>query len=160
VDPLGLAACYVLFRDYPVQYAEGQTSTWLGGHAGILTYDENGVTRYYEFGRYSPRDQRIIGARRPQDDGNVRKQAIPNLTMGKDGRPSAASTQNLREALSVRAGQGTETELQCDEDADENLIEDFVRTFANDRSRDPYSWNPLFPNHCRSFAGDALESGQ
>jgi len=160
VDPLGLAACYVLFRDYPVQYAEGQTSTWLGGHAGILTYDENGVTRYYEFGRYSPRDQRIIGARSPQDDGNVRKQAIPNLTMGKDGRPSAASTQNLREALSVRAGQGTETELQCDEDADENLIEDFVRTFANDRSRDPYSWNPLFPNHCRSFAGDALESGQ
>lgn len=34
IDPEGLAACTVLFPDYPIEYAEGKTSTWLGGHGG------------------------------------------------------------------------------------------------------------------------------
>jgi RHS repeat-associated protein len=160
VDSLGLAACYVLFPDYPIQYAEGRRSTWLGGHAGILTYDDNGFTRYYEFGRYGPHESGIIGARRPADEGNVKNRAVPNLAIGKDGRATASSLQNLRDALSRTAGQGTPTELECDEEADESLVEEFVLTTANNPARDPYSWNPLSPNHCRSFAEDALEAGQ
>ena len=34
IDPEGLAACMVLFPDYPIEYAEGKTSTWLGGTVG------------------------------------------------------------------------------------------------------------------------------
>jgi RHS repeat-associated protein len=33
IDPEGLAACTVLFPNYPIEYAQGRTSTWLGGHA-------------------------------------------------------------------------------------------------------------------------------
>ena len=43
IDSLGLQqACVVNFPDYPVEYAEGKTSTWLGGHSGVLTYDTSG----------------------------------------------------------------------------------------------------------------------
>ncbi|HIE5942669.1 RHS repeat-associated core domain-containing protein [Burkholderia cepacia] len=51
VDLIGLAACNVLFPDYPIEYANGKSSTWLGGHGGVLTYSSAGVTWYYECGR-------------------------------------------------------------------------------------------------------------
>jgi RHS repeat-associated protein len=74
IDSLGLQqACVVNFPDYPVEYAEGKTSTWLGGHSGVLTYDTSGKTQYFEYGRYNPNAKGIMGSKLPQDDGNVRK---------------------------------------------------------------------------------------
>lgn len=38
-DSMGLEGCLVNFTDCPIEYATGKTSTWLGGHSGILAYD-------------------------------------------------------------------------------------------------------------------------
>jgi len=69
-DPLGLTGCIVNFPDYPVEYSPGKTSTWLGGHSGILTYDSKGATSYYEYGRYSA-SKSTVGVALPQNEGNV-----------------------------------------------------------------------------------------
>lgn len=70
IDSLGLQQAYVVnFPDYPVEYAEGKTSTWLGGHSGVLTYDTSVKTQYFEYGIYIPNAKGIIGSKLPQDDG-------------------------------------------------------------------------------------------
>lgn len=162
IDPHGLAGCYVLFPDYPIEYQPGRTSTWLGGHAGVLGWDSSGSTRYYEFGRYGSAGQwgRFIGPQGPGSEGNIRRLTIPDLEIGPDGNPTAESWQNLLDALSQRAGRNTDTDLDCDEDANENDIYDFIDRFANNPERPNYSWYPWSANHCRTFASDAFGAGQ
>ncbi|WP_240202739.1 hypothetical protein [Burkholderia sp. LMG 13014] len=92
IDPVGLAACGVLFPDYPVEYTNGQTSTWLGGHAGILLYNSTGVTQYCEYGRYNPNSPGTIAAKLPADSGNVRRASVPNLSLDADGQPTSKVT--------------------------------------------------------------------
>ncbi|WP_249279164.1 RHS repeat-associated core domain-containing protein [Bordetella genomosp. 5] len=160
IDPEGLAACTVLFPDYPIDTGFGFSSTNLGGHGGVLGYDSSGVTRYYEYGRYKPADERIIGARLAEGVGNVRRVLIPNLVIGRDGQPTARSMEALREELSARAGKGTEAQLTCDPDADENAVYEHAERFANDQNRPGYSWKPWSANHCRTFARDAFNAGR
>ncbi len=160
IDPEGLGACTVLFPDYPIEYAEGRTSTWLGGHGGVVTYDDKGVTQYDEYGRYKPSLPGIIGAQLPADDGNVRQVKVPNLKIRKDGQPTQASLDALSRALSEKAGHGTKAELSCDKNADEKKVSEYVQSIANDRNRRKYSWNPLSPNQCRTFSNRALDAGK
>lgn len=163
IDPYGLDACYVLFPDYPITYnSSGDTSTWLGGHAGVLGYDDQGRTRYYEYGRYSRGGEwgRLIGERFSSSAGNVRRVKMPDLEMGDDGKPTPESLERLKEALSDRAGKDTDVELSCDADADENKVYDYIEDLADDANRTPYRWNPFRPNHCRSVAEDAFNAGR
>ncbi|WP_369952307.1 RHS repeat-associated core domain-containing protein [Ralstonia syzygii] len=160
IDPEGLGACTVLFPDYPIEYVEGKTSTWLGGHGGVVTYDDTGGTQYHEYGRYKPSLPGIIGARLPKDDGNVRQVTVPNLKIGKDGQPTQASLDALSRSLSEKAGHGTKTELSCDKSADEKKVNDYVQSIANDSNRRKYSWNPFSPNQCRTFSHRALDTGK
>lgn len=78
VDPDGLAACSVLFPDYPIDTGFGFSSTSLGGHGGTLTYSESGAIRYYEYGRYLPSNKNVIGEKFPESEGNVRRVSVPN----------------------------------------------------------------------------------
>ncbi|MDO3624126.1 RHS repeat domain-containing protein [Ralstonia pseudosolanacearum] len=160
IDPEGLGACTVLFPDYPIEYAEGKTSTWLGGHGGVVTYDDKGVTQYNEYGRYKPNLPGVIGARLPADDGNVRQVKVPNLKIGKDRQPTQASLDALSRVLSEKAGHGTKTELSCDKNADEKKVNEYVQSIANDSNRRKYSWNPFSPNQCRTFSHRALDAGK
>ncbi len=160
IDPEGLAACTVLFPDYPIEYTEGKTSTWLGGHGGVVTYDSRGVTQYYEYGRYSPNSPGVIGARLPADDGNVRRVSVPNLKIGNDGQPTQASLDALSTALSQKAGHGTKTELSCNKNADEKKVNAYAQSVADDSNRQKYSWNPFSPNQCRTFSHRALDAGK
>lgn len=150
----------MLFPDYPVEYAPGRTSTLLGGHAGVVGYNETGQTQYYEYGRYSPNSPSVIGKRRPSDDGNIRRVAIPDLEIGKDGLPTPKSMEALKKALSKKSGKGTPAKLTCDQDADENKVYDEINNQANDPKRQPYSWTPWNANHCRTFANDAYNAGR
>ncbi len=161
-DPYGLDACYALFPDYPITYSPGRSSTLLGGHAGVLGYDEQGRTRYYEYGRYGSAGLygRLLGELYASSDGNVRRVFVPDLEIGEDGQPTPESLQKLIEALSERAGKNTEVELSCDADADENKVYDYIEGLANDADRPPYRWNPFNPNHCRSVARDAFNAGR
>jgi hypothetical protein len=158
VDPFGLGACYVFFPNFPITYAPGRTSTWLGGHAGVLGYDnESGVTRYYQYGRYSPNSGGIVGKRLPGKKGNVKRITVLNLIITPDGYITRESFNRLREALSRDACKRTETQLTCFSFLDEEKVYDYINSIANDPERRAYSWYPWpFSNHCRSFAKDAL----
>ncbi|MGO2258341.1 MAG: RHS repeat-associated core domain-containing protein [Hafnia alvei] len=150
-DPLGLAVCKALFPDYPIEDSPGKTSAWLGGHGGVLGYDNKGVTRYYEYGRYAPSTKGIIGSTLPCDDGNVRKVTIPNLTIGSDGNPTKESWNKLKKSLSAAAEHNTPVELTCSQTADQQAAYDYAVSVANNKERDKYDWNPFSSNQCRTF---------
>jgi len=161
VDPAGLAACTVLFPDYPIDTGFGFTSTSIGGHGGVLSYDDQGSTRYYEFGRYSPSNQYVTGDKRPDSEGNVRRVPIPDLVIDpKTGQPTPASLEALRKALSERAGHKTKANLTCDKDTDEKKVNKYAEDFANNKDRPPYSWKPWSSNQCRDFANRAFGAGK
>ena len=161
IDPAGLAACAVLFPDYPIDTGFGFTSTSLGGHGGVVSYDAQGSTRYYEYGRYTPTNQYAIGDKRPDIEGNVRRIPVPDLMIDpKTGRPTRASLDALRKALSERAGHNTKAELTCDKDADEKEVNKYAEDFAKNTNRPPYSWKPWSSNQCRDFANRAFGAGK
>lgn len=100
IDPLGLAGCRVSYPGYPITIPGTSTRVPLT-HAGILSYDSKGRTRYYEYGRYD------------SDFGNVRRQPVPDLTIGPDGQPTADSWEKLQDALNkIGHGTGTKTSLR------------------------------------------------
>lgn len=101
VDPRGLQVCYVAFPDMPIQTDTwvGET-TWIGGHAGVLDYNNKGITRYYEYGRHSPNVPGLIA--RKGDNGNIRKVGMPNLVMGEDGKPTEDSMKKLQAELAKK----------------------------------------------------------
>lgn len=158
VDPEGLAGCKVLFPNMPIDTGMGFTSTSLGGHGGILTYDSKGATRYYEYGRY-PTSQ-AVGSGLSSDEGNVRRLSVPNLQLDKYGQPTAESMEELKKFLEQKAGKGTDAELTCDANADEKKILEYVDKISKDSKRPKYNWNPLNSNQCRDFATRAYNSGR
>jgi RHS repeat-associated protein len=161
VDPLGLAACLVNFPDYPIDTGFGFSSTNLGGHGGVLSYDSQGSTNYYEYGRYLPSNQYVIGDKRPELDGNVRRVPVPDLVIDpKTGQPTSASLEALRKALSDRAGHKTQPKLTCDQSADETKVNKWAEDFAKSSSRPKYSWKPWSSNQCRDFASRAYGAGR
>lgn len=160
IDPEGLATCLVLFPDYPIEYADGMTSTWLGGHGGVLGYDSAGLTQYYEYGRYSPNSPGVIDAQLPADDGNVRRMGVPHLVIGKDGQPTPQSMEVLRNALAKKSGKNTRAELTCDANVDEKKVYEYAMSVANNQSRPKYNWKPWSSNQCRTFAKGALSTGR
>ncbi|MFA9950087.1 RHS repeat-associated core domain-containing protein [Dentiradicibacter hellwigii] len=156
IDPWGLEVCYVHFPDYPITYTEGKTNTLLGGHAGVLGIGLTGKTRYYEYGRYSSGN--LIGQKLPSSQGNIRRISMPDLII-KDGNPTQKSMDRLTAALSKRAGAGTKVTLTCNSNSNEQNVYEYIENIANNLERKPYSWNPFSPNHCRSFAKDAVSAG-
>ncbi|MEJ5124416.1 RHS repeat-associated core domain-containing protein, partial [Comamonas sp. MYb21] len=160
-DPLGLAGCIVNFPDYPIDTGYGFSLNFVGGHSGVLSYDASGATRYYEFGRYNPNNPFVVGHKRPEGEGNVRRISVPDLVMDPETRePTAASLEKLEGALSERAGKKTKTRLTCDNNADEEKINNYANDLANDQNRPPYSLKIWSSNQCRDFASRALDAGK
>jgi RHS repeat-associated protein len=161
IDPLGLAACLVNFPDYPIDTGFGFSSSSLGGHGGVVSYNDQGSTRYYDYGRFAPANQYVVGDKRPESEGNVRRVPVPDLVIDpKTGQPTPASLEALRKALSDRAGHKTRTDLTCDKNADETKVNKYAEDFANNRSRPSYSWQPWASNQCRDFANRAYGAGR
>ena len=158
IDPEGLAACLVMFPDMPIDTGLGFTSTSLGGHGGVLTYDTKGVTQYHEYGRYPSSQATGVGL--PSDEGNIRRISVPNLRIGNDGKPTPESLNALRKSLEKKAGKGTDANLTCDANADENKIRDYIKKLAEDANRRKYSWKPWNSNQCRDFANRAFNTGR
>ncbi|WP_298214580.1 hypothetical protein [Acidovorax sp.] len=123
IDPFGLAGCFVNFPDFPITVpGTSWQTTMTPGHAGALGYDSaTGATRYYEYGRYD------------FDLGNVRRQSVPDLKIGKDGQPTPESMKALQEALSRNAGKGTRAELTCEKDIDEKKMHEYAEKLVGAR---------------------------
>ena len=118
------------------------------GHAAVVAVDEStGTTRYYEYGRYD------------SDFGNVRRRIIPDVVFC-DGKPTEESLNELYDWLSENLGKGTPVVATYYDDADFQSIIDFAEDRMNDPGRRAYSWNPLKPNQCRSFAKEAINAAR
>ncbi len=143
-DPSGLDGIYIHYDGYPITTPWGEMPL---GHAAVVAVDpETGSTRYYEYGRYDG------------DFGNVRRRTIPDVEIGCDGKPTPESLENLYGYLSEHYGKGAHVSANYTALADYQKIIDFAEDRMNDPNRSPYSWNPLCPNHCKSFAMEALNA--
>ncbi len=76
------------------------------------------------------------------------------------GSPTDKSLQNLYNYISKNYGQNTPVKGTYYDDADYQKVADFAVNRMNDPNRAPYSWNPLSPNTCKTFASDAVDAGR
>ncbi len=139
-------------------FVYGECASGDNSHAGVLLIDEKtGATKYYEYGRYSPNLKGIVGAKLPQDDGNVRKVLVPNVKVGKDGKPNPESLKKVYEFLSKEVGHGAEVEPDYQEGADEDRAEKEIMKVANDFNRAKYK---LLSNNCKHFCNDIVNDSK
>lgn len=120
------------------------------GHAGVmLIRGRDGMTKYYEYGRYDPASL-----------GRVRRVAIPNVRMNAEGRPTRASLAASLDAISRRSGQNGRISgayVEIDGGYQKMLDEAQKRERLNtDAGREPYG---LLSNSCLHFAAGVVEAG-
>lgn len=90
------SALLIVYPDYPVNTDTFYGYTTLVGHAGVLLIKSDGLTKYYEFGRYDP-----------EKNGLVRNISIPNASIDSNGKPTKSSLKPILSGLSTKAGKGT-----------------------------------------------------
>lgn len=88
-------ALLIVYPDYPVDTDSFYGYTTLVGHAGVLLIKSNGLTKYYEFGRYDP----------PVNNGLVRNKSVSNAEFGSDGKPTPLSLKTILSELSRKSGE-------------------------------------------------------
>lgn len=89
-------ALLITYPDYPVNTDTFYGYTSMVGHAGVLLIKQNGLTKYYEFGRYDP-----------AMNGEVRNQTVPDAEIASDGKPTSSSLKKILSILSTKSGKGT-----------------------------------------------------
>lgn len=147
IDPDGRDAIPVVFPDYKITTPIGKIGGL--GHAGIILIDnKTGHTRYFEYGRY---DKANLGI--------VRTRQVPNVTIGKNGSPTADSLKKLLNAVSRVAGDGGRVEGTYVKNDNYKEMLQYATSKMNqnsDPSREKYS---LTSNNCTTFCKTTLESG-
>lgn len=151
-------ALLISFPDYKVD-----TETFLGkvgglGHAGVLLIREDGLTRYYEYGRYLTKD----GTK-----GRVREEPVPPVIIGEDGRATPASLEKALARISAKSGQGGRIEAAYFQNVDyaamqahaqrrlEESNPELKKRYRKDRA--PYD---LQNNNCATFAEEVITRDQ
>ena len=144
-DPDGADAVAVVFPDYRIQTPMGKVGGL--GHAGVLLIDnKSGATKYYEYGRYN------------NGEGAVRSRPVPDVVMGKNGRPTDASLRRTLEAVSQKSGQGGTVQGAYVPGADFRRLDTFAKEQmkAADNKETSYS---LSGNNCGTFMQETIEAG-
>ncbi|HMC56646.1 MAG TPA: RHS repeat-associated core domain-containing protein [Gemmatimonadaceae bacterium] len=142
-DPFGLDAIYVRYNLYPINVGGAHIPLW---HSAVIAVDKNGHTRYYEYGRYDS-----------EHKGEVRRRSVPDLVMGKDGKPTQESLNRLYDYVSKNYGHGKGVHAEYDAEADYQSVVDFAEQRKNDPNRKDYN---LLTNSCTTFAHDAVDAGK
>ena len=156
VDPDGRDAIGIVFKGYEVNTGFGFTLPL--GHAGVVLIDnKTGVTKYYDYGRYNPNNQFVIGEKLPDKQGNIRNIPISNAVMGKDGKPTPDSLKAIYKSLSKVAGENKPVDADYREGADFSKMDTYVKKLAKNRKRDKYS---LPSNTCYTFKNKVLSAGK
>ena len=114
------------------------------GHDAVILVDKNGRTRYYEYGRINsaPNGSEIVG-KRLQDSGNVRRVQIPDM---KPNESNAEYIGRIKDILPY--ADAGKMDVSVAGNADIRGAIDFINSYANDETRDPYS----LLNTCATFA--------
>ena len=145
VDRDGRDGVLVVFPDYKISTPIGKVSGL--GHAGVLLIDnKTGTTKYYEYGRYDKEGR-----------GEVHQITISNVSIGKDGKPTSESLNNVMGELSEKAGKNGRIDGAYVDSEDYKSM----KTYAEDKKsentnpdREPYS---LTGNNCGTFAADVVK---
>ena len=87
----------------------------------------------------------------------MRRQIVPNVVMGEDGRATPESLKKLYTYISTHYGKGSPVDASYHEDADAAKVNAFAEARKNNPDRKPYS---LLTNNCKTFAAEAIEAGQ
>ncbi len=155
IDPDGRDAILVVFPSYMVD-TETRAGKLPLGHAGILLIDnETGLTKYYEYGRYSTED----GTK-----GRVRNVTVSNVVIDPEtGKPTQESLNKVLGQISNNSGQGGEIQGAYIE-GDFNTMNDYAQGKLKEsnpqykeeynKDRKPYK---LLSNNCGTFAHDVAK---
>jgi RHS repeat-associated protein len=147
-DPLGLDAVAIAYVDYEI--AVGDRRYPYLGHAAVITIDDTGFTKYFEYGRYDP-------AKR----GLTRSPGVPNVTIGSNGLPTRESLKRLLRSVSQASGQNSRISAAYFA-TDAASTAKMTRYGLNcvdrnkDPNREPYS---TWSNNCGTFVEDVLGAG-
>lgn len=143
--PVESGVYYVNYPDYDVTINESTGNTAKLGHAGVLTVDENGQKKYYEYGRYGSG----IGV---DKKGNWRSHTVPSA-YGTD-------MDSVSEYLLSVNPKASKARLTRVPDADVKATTEFILNDANDPNRKAYSWGKFWdPKTCGSEAHAAVQAG-
>jgi len=138
--PLNSEALYVVFPDYPIN-----TDTWYGyttmvGHAGVLLIAANGLTKYYEFGRYPP-----------GNNGKTRNIRVSNTIIDQNGKSTKESLRTVLSELSTGTGKGTRIRAAYFLSVDFNKMKSEA-----EKTQDLYD---IASNNCGHFAERVILAG-
>ena len=141
------SAYYITYPGYEAKEDSSGMSVPTG-HAGILMVDNNGTTKYFEYGRYNNNDARKYGT--ASNRGIVRKFTIPNF----NGNNSDQIWNNIKsfETQNI-GGKVTVSEIP---DFDFNKGMEYIDNYSNNPNRKPYN---LLLRNCGSFAENVLKAG-
>jgi hypothetical protein len=119
------------------------------GHAGVLFFNgQSGLTKYYEYGRYDPANL-----------GLVRRVPVPDVVIGQNKRPTAASLKQALHTIARTSGQrgrihGVYIEVEGKFQAMFDYAEGRKKQNGNPK-RPPYD---LLTNSCLHFAKGVAEA--
>lgn len=147
-DPDGRDGVPIVFPDYKISV--GPIKVPFLGHAGVLLINnQNGRTKYYEYGRYDSAAK-----------GIVRTVPVSNVTMGKDGKPTPQSMQKVLQQISDKAGHGGAIQgayVKSDNFAAMQGYAEGRMAQNADANRQSYS---LTSNNCATFATSVINAGE
>jgi len=163
IDPDGRDGILIVFPNYMVD-----TETRLGkqplGHAGVLLIDnETGLTKYYEYGRYSTSDGTKGRVRSSDTDIDLR---LANVVIDpQTGMPTQESLNRVLGQISKISGQGGDIQgayVEGDFDAmneyaQKMLKESNPQYSEYDKEREPYKF---LSNNCGTFGCDVLKQDE
>ena len=145
IDPDGKDGVYIVFPDYKISTPIGKIGNL--GHAGILLIDnKTGVTKYYEYGRYDN-----------EGKGVVRTVEVPDVKIGKDGKPTLESLNKTLSVISEKAGHGGRIEGAYIDSDRFNEMKDYAESKKFENSNPERKEYSLRNNNCGTFAADVLK---
>jgi hypothetical protein len=137
-------AILIVFPDYPVNTDTFYGYTTQVGHAGVLLIKKDGLTKYYEFGRYDAAKK-----------GEVRKVTIPNVSMS-GGKPTDVSLKAVLKDLSSKSGHNGRIRAALFLSMDFDAMNDLALKRMSGSGLDQYSATSF---NCGHFAEQIVLAG-
>lgn len=145
-DPDGKDAVLITFPNYKAMYKGHKIPHT--GHSGVLLINnKTGLTKYYEYGRYT------------SEIGDAHNRSVPDVKI-KDGRPTNESLNNVLKNISERYGDNGDINgayIKSDEFKAMQTYAEGAVSESNNPDRQPYD---IFTNNCATFAEDVISQDE
>lgn len=120
------------------------------GHNAVITVDDAGHTKYYEYGRYNKGTKGLIGYVK-DNFGNVVNVPIPDIKQDESDQDYLT---RVRKALPHQG----RLQVNVMDNVNTQAVNDYFVNLANNQERAPYSIS-VNPTTCATVANDAINSG-